>query len=68
VLIDVMNITELDVEALIDSELSWEREKQVRLELARNPRLYEYYQGLVRQKRLLISWWHFAYCENKGEQ
>lgn len=51
------NITEFDIEALVDSQLDWEREKKVWSVLAHNQMLYEHYKGLVAQKKLLRSWW-----------
>ena len=51
-------ITELDVEALVDSQLDWEKEKLVWRELAHNQMLYGHYQDLVSQKKLLLAWWN----------
>jgi anti-sigma factor RsiW len=50
-------ITELDVEALIDSQLSWEEEKIVRREMEKNPALLAYYAQILHQKKLIVAWW-----------
>lgn len=50
-------ITEYDVEALVDSQLTWEDEKQVRRELESNLVLRQYYEQLLAQKKLVIAWW-----------
>ena len=53
----VTPITELDIEALVDSQLDWEQEKRVRHEMTTNPSLMLYYSQLISQKKLLASWW-----------
>ena len=50
-------ITEFDVQALVDSHLSWEEEKQVLRGIRSDPALKAYYNRIVSQKKLLISWW-----------
>jgi hypothetical protein len=50
-------VTEFDVEALVDSQLSWEEEKHVLQEVQRNPALLRHYTQIVAQKKLLIAWW-----------
>ena len=50
-------ITELDVQALVDSDLSWEEEKQVWRGIESDPALKAYYKRIISQKKLLISWW-----------
>jgi hypothetical protein len=59
--VDTINITEFDVEALIDSQLDWEREKQVWRELAHNRALCAYYQEMLAQKKRLLAWWNQAF-------
>lgn len=50
-------VTEFEVEALVDSQLSWEEEKYVRQEMERNPALRAYYDQVIQQKKLLVAWW-----------
>jgi len=50
-------ITELDVQALVDSHLNWEEEKQVWQGIGCSPALKAYYERIVSQKKLLIAWW-----------
>jgi anti-sigma factor RsiW len=50
-------ITELDVQALVDSQLTWEEEKQVRREMGKNFALKKHYDQIVKQKKLLVNWW-----------
>jgi hypothetical protein len=59
-------ITELDVQALIDSQLGWEEEKQVLQELAHNSELNSYYKDMLKQKKLLVEWWHLNAEEGEG--
>lgn len=65
-LIDTERITELDVEALIDSQLDWEKEKRVLRELERNPGLRAYHEEMVKQKKLLVAWWRNTFCDRSG--
>lgn len=50
-------VTEFEVEALVDSQLSWEEEKYVRQEMARNPLLRAHYEQVLWQKKLIVAWW-----------
>lgn len=50
-------INELDVHALVDSQLTWEEEKRVRKEIENNPFLRKEYTKLMEQKKLLSMWW-----------
>lgn len=50
-------ITDLDIQALVDGELSWERTQQVRDYLAANPIARQRYQELLEQNRMLSEWW-----------
>ena len=60
-------ITEFDVQALVDSQLPWEEEKQVWGEICRNPTLEAYYRQVLAQKKLLISWWQNEATEEDGK-
>lgn len=53
----VKNITDLDIQALIDNELDWEEEKKVREAIKYNSHFLKRYQTLIKQKQTLISWW-----------
>ena len=50
-------ITEFDVQALVDSQLTWEEEKQVWHEMRGDAALKAYYRQIVAQKKLIIAWW-----------
>jgi hypothetical protein len=50
-------ITEFDVQALVDSHLTWEKEKQVRREMRKNQALEDHYRQVIAQKKLIILWW-----------
>jgi hypothetical protein len=54
-------ITDLDVQALVDSHLSVEEESRVWNAIIRSPALETYYKKIVIQKKLLKIWW-----ENEG--
>jgi hypothetical protein len=49
--------TDLDVQALVDSQLDWEEQKQVWSWIDKDPALYARYQELMTQKKLLLAWW-----------
>jgi hypothetical protein len=49
--------TDLDIQALVDSQLEWEEEKHVRLWLSRDEVLHARYEELMAQKKLLLAWW-----------
>ena len=51
------NITDLDIQALIDNELSWEEEKKVREAIKYNSTFLKRYQTLLKQKKTLLTWW-----------
>ena len=48
---------DFDIQALVDSQLSWEDEKRVWKAIESNPDLKRRYDELVRQKKLLLQWW-----------
>ena len=50
-------ITEFDVQALVDSHLTWEEEKRVWQGICSNPALKDYYVQIIAQKKLLAAWW-----------
>jgi anti-sigma factor RsiW len=50
-------INELDVHALVDSQLNWEEEKRVLREIENNPFLRKEYVKLLEQKKIIASWW-----------
>jgi hypothetical protein len=60
-------ITEFDVQALVDSHLSWEEEKQVWRSIRSNPALKAYYKLIISQKKLLISWWLSGMAEKGSD-
>lgn len=56
-------VNELDVHALVDSQLSSEEEKRVRAEIDNNPFLRKEYEKLMEQRKALALWWSH---ENKN--
>ncbi|MGE4312931.1 MAG: hypothetical protein AB7E85_01505 [Pseudobdellovibrionaceae bacterium] len=50
-------ITERDIDALIDNELSEERASTVLSEIEHMPHLKSYYKEMLVQKALLQDWW-----------
>jgi anti-sigma factor RsiW len=50
--------TDLDIQALVDSQLDWEEEKRVWSYITQDPALYARYQELLTQKKLLVAWWN----------
>ena len=51
------DITDWDIQAYIDNELSWEQQKQVLKALETNSELRRHYNDFRRQKELLQLWW-----------
>lgn len=51
------NITDYDIQALVDNELPWEEEKRIRAYITSNPDAHERYKELCRQRALLKDWW-----------
>lgn len=50
------HITDYDIQALVDNELDWEGEKNVRDHVARNTYAAQRFQDLKNQKQLLQNW------------
>ncbi len=57
VLTIMKNISDFDIQALIDNELDWEEEKRVKLAINRDAQFIERYESLKNQKKLLQDWW-----------
>lgn len=51
------NITDFDIQALVDNELHWEHEKMVLSFLETDSAAQKRYQELCKQKNLLKRWW-----------
>lgn len=51
------SVTEYEIQALVDNQLEWENAKDVLRYIDQNPWAQAYYEQLVRQKKLLKSWW-----------
>ena len=51
------NISDYEIQALVDNELDWEKEKRVRAFVDNNARAQERYQELIEQKEILREWW-----------
>jgi hypothetical protein len=49
-------ITDFDIQALIDNELDWEREKLVRSQIQESVTLKKQYQELIKQRDTLKIW------------
>ncbi|MBI1326169.1 MAG: hypothetical protein GC136_00830 [Alphaproteobacteria bacterium] len=58
-LIEVMDINDYDIQALVDSELDDVQESHVRAEIRHSPASKERYEQLCAQKLLLQRWWKF---------
>lgn len=54
---NTQGINDLDIQALVDNELSWEEEKRVRIHLANDARAKARFEMLRRQRELLQAWW-----------
>lgn len=52
-----MNITDDDIQALLDNELSAEEEQEIMGELRNNPEMMRRFMLLRQQKKLLQLWW-----------
>lgn len=50
------NITDYDIQALIDNELDWETEKHVRSVINQSPALSNRYNELLNQKEVIQKW------------
>jgi anti-sigma factor RsiW len=50
-------VSDMDIQALVDNELTWEDEKRVRAFIANDPKAKARYEMLRRQKLLLKEWW-----------
>jgi anti-sigma factor RsiW len=50
-------ITDLDIQALADNELSRADAERVRNYIEKNPEAHERYEEILRQKELLKRWW-----------
>lgn len=50
-------ISDRDIQALVDDELSPEQAARVREYLLHHPRARYRYEALIKQKRLLQEWW-----------
>ncbi|MGM0422701.1 MAG: hypothetical protein ACQEQL_06350 [Pseudomonadota bacterium] len=52
------NISDLEIQALVDNELEWEQAKHVLNCIDEHPWARRRYDELVRQKNLLRDWWN----------
>lgn len=50
-------VSDMDIQALVDNELTWEDEKRVRSYIAGDASAKARYEMLRRQKILLKEWW-----------
>ena len=50
-------VTDHDIQALVDNELTHEDEKRVRALIVQKDELYKRYETLLKQKKLLKMWW-----------
>lgn len=54
---NVSNVTKIDIQALIDGELTEKREGQVYACIEGNPQARKYYDEIFDQKQLIQTWW-----------
>ena len=57
IVMDAYGITDYDIQALVDNELTWEDEKRVRAHLKNNPEAEKRYQELMLQRKSVRGWW-----------
>lgn len=50
-------VSDRDIQALVDGELSSEHAARVQEHLLRDPRARHRYEALIKQKKLLQEWW-----------
>lgn len=50
-------VTDFDIQALVDNELTWEEEKRVLNYIEQTPYAQKRYEELRRQKSVLQDWW-----------
>ncbi len=50
-------VTDLDIQALADNELSRADAERVRNYIEHNPEAHERYEEILRQKEMLKDWW-----------
>jgi anti-sigma factor RsiW len=53
----IIPVTYFDIQALVDKELSWEREMEVRAYIDSNPAAQRQFEELQQQKKVLQKWW-----------
>jgi len=51
------NALEAEIQALVDNELCWEREKTIREHIAADPQAKEFYEKIKHQKNIILDWW-----------
>lgn len=52
-----MIITDFDIQALVDNELSWQEEKRIMEHILKSSILKKRFEKLQRQKKLLQRWY-----------
>ena len=58
----LMFVTQRDIEALVDNELSSDEKTRVMKGMERNPALKSQYDALLAQKEALKNWWAEMGC------
>lgn len=53
----ILPVTYFDIQALVDKELPWEREAEVRAYIDSNPAARQQFEELCAQKKILQKWW-----------
>lgn len=51
------NVTDYDIQALVDAQLDWDQEKRVWQAIQANSMYQKRYEELIQQKKLLLAWW-----------
>jgi anti-sigma factor RsiW len=54
---DINDITDYDIQALVDNELDPKDAARVRTFIERNPEALKRYKALIHQKEVLSMWW-----------
>lgn len=63
-IIETENISDDDIQALVDGEICPSRERDIRTAVIKSPKLLKRYEELTRQKILLQRWWEHFHKEN----
>lgn len=55
----MFDLNDQNIQALVDNELDWEQEKEVRRHIENDAKSRNRYLELIKQKQLLKKYWQF---------